>query len=348
MGVGCKVWQLNSGDTHDLAVLDFDGDNDADLVTIDADGLIRFYENRQVNGYVEIGRPVQAVTTGKLSYGLSVHLGTTRMLVNNQARVIWPTRNGAINQILPFGKSLAEDTPEFESYKLTFTSKELDHDLDLHYFGARYYHAFLPRFISPDPEGGDPKVPLSWNRYLYCRDDPVNLVDPDGEWATPISGLNVPTFEVKWSDQWFDLFGIGGQCYFVEGAMSGVSISARSLNSGARVSYTTKGNIGKVAENHLPIEFKRARDEIKAGTNRPNVRNPKKFENRKKVLPQADSEGNPIEYTEFTVNPRQPGGHLDGNRIIIGSDGSEYITSDHMISYQRIISSSTKDEDGTQ
>ncbi|MCD4655030.1 hypothetical protein K8T06_13980 [bacterium] len=36
-------------------------------------------------------------------------------------------------------------------------------------YGARYYHADLPRFISPDPIGGKVEIHTSWNRYLYCR-----------------------------------------------------------------------------------------------------------------------------------------------------------------------------------
>jgi RHS repeat-associated protein len=46
---------------------------------------------------------------------------------------------------------------------------------------AANYHPELPRFISPDPVGGKPAIPLSWNRYLYCRNDPINYFDPDGE-----------------------------------------------------------------------------------------------------------------------------------------------------------------------
>jgi RHS repeat-associated protein len=64
---------------------------------------------------------------------------------------------------------------------LTFTNKEIDYYLDLHYFGARYYHSTFPRFISPDPVSGNPMNPISWNRYLYCRNDPINAIDPDGE-----------------------------------------------------------------------------------------------------------------------------------------------------------------------
>jgi RHS repeat-associated protein len=121
-----------------------------------------------------------------LNYVLFDHLGTTKFLVDNEGTVTWPRLMGTKpNETLPFGKDLDFD-PEHPNaaeaaYKLNFTNKEIDYDLDLHYFGARYYHATLPRFLSPDPVGGNPEIPISWNRYLYCRNDPVNLFDPDGE-----------------------------------------------------------------------------------------------------------------------------------------------------------------------
>ncbi|MCD4652497.1 hypothetical protein K8T06_01015, partial [bacterium] len=74
-------------------------------------------------------------------------------------------------------------------------------------------------------------VPVDLSMWIICRNDPVNRLDPDGAADGPISGLNVPSFEVKWSDQWYDLYGIGGQCYFVDGAMKGVTITSSSMSS---------------------------------------------------------------------------------------------------------------------
>ncbi len=88
-----------------------------------------------------------------------------------------------LSKLAPFGKDVAysEDDIVRESYLLNFTNKEIDYNLDLHYFGARYYTADFPRFISPDPVSGKLETPITWNRYLYCRNDPINYIDPDGE-----------------------------------------------------------------------------------------------------------------------------------------------------------------------
>ena len=108
------------------------------------------------------------------------HQGTAKLLVNEDCEVVWPVQNvSEPNQLLPFGAEIHQSQDE-TIYDLNFTNKELDRELELHYFGARFYNAELCRFLSPDPIGGRPEDPLSWNRYLYCRNDPINRLDPDG------------------------------------------------------------------------------------------------------------------------------------------------------------------------
>jgi len=46
--------------------------------------------------------------------------------------------------------------------------------------GWRHYDPALGRFLEPDPIVAAPLDPQALNRYAYARDNPVNLVDPDG------------------------------------------------------------------------------------------------------------------------------------------------------------------------
>ncbi|HBE78217.1 MAG TPA: hypothetical protein DDW65_10610 [Firmicutes bacterium] len=46
--------------------------------------------------------------------------------------------------------------------------------------GARFYNSSNGGFIQQDRYMGNPGDPLSLNRYVYCKLDPVNYVDPDG------------------------------------------------------------------------------------------------------------------------------------------------------------------------
>jgi RHS repeat-associated protein len=74
------------------------------------------------------------------------------------------------------------------TYQKPFTSGGTDQFLgqkdypesELKDFGARYYQYRLSRWTSPDSILSHPYDPLSLNKYAYVRNDPVNLVDPDG------------------------------------------------------------------------------------------------------------------------------------------------------------------------
>lgn len=90
----------------------------------------------------------------------------------------------------------------------------------------------------------------------------------------------------------------------------------------------------------LGDDFTRALDDIDNGLPRPNVRNPKPFANDGRGgttrLPVADGAGNPVSYVEHTVSPRPPGGSLDGSRIVVGSDGTVWATTDHFGTWTQV------------
>jgi RHS repeat-associated protein len=71
-----------------------------------------------------------------------------------------------------------------------FTGKERDAETGLDYFGARYMSAAQGRFTSPDPKLFPDAVydPQSWNKYGYVRNNPLRLVDPDGEDWKDVAG----------------------------------------------------------------------------------------------------------------------------------------------------------------
>ena len=90
---------------------------------------------------------------------------------------------------LPFGEDLNDiggRTPAMgytsDGVRQQFTAKERDVEIDLDYFGARYYSSVQGRFINPDPLFGSarPASPQSWNRYSYCINTPMIVRDPNG------------------------------------------------------------------------------------------------------------------------------------------------------------------------
>ena len=53
-------------------------------------------------------------------------------------------------------------------------------------------------------------------------------------------------------------------------------------------------------------------------------------------LPRRDARGRAIRYREWDVNPKVPGKNRGPQRLVTGSDGSAYYTSDHYRSFIKI------------
>ena len=68
--------------------------------------------------------------------------------------------------------------PTFFADIYTFSAKEKDSETGLSYFGSRYYSSDLSMWLSVDPQAS--KYP-SLSPYVYCANNPVRVVDPDGE-----------------------------------------------------------------------------------------------------------------------------------------------------------------------
>ncbi|PAT33092.1 hypothetical protein CLI92_05275 [Vandammella animalimorsus] len=78
------------------------------------------------------------------------------------------------------GDSLAADqNPPTHLY----TGERYDADTGLIYLRARDYDPSTGRFISMDEHPGDQRIPLTLNKYLYANADPVNHVDPSGNFG---------------------------------------------------------------------------------------------------------------------------------------------------------------------
>ena len=61
----------------------------------------------------------------------------------------------------------------------------------LNYAGQRFYNSQYGRFMSADPykASAGAEDPGSWNMYSYVQEDPINRIDPTGEFAEWAGGL---------------------------------------------------------------------------------------------------------------------------------------------------------------
>ena len=65
---------------------------------------------------------------------------------------------------------------------------QLAPDVELYYYGARWYDPALGRFTQADTLIPQPGNPLDWDRYAYVRNDPINGSDPSGHTPWYIGG----------------------------------------------------------------------------------------------------------------------------------------------------------------
>jgi RHS repeat-associated protein len=123
-------------------------------------------------------------TVPNINYYHSDHLGSSNVITDAKGNQV------EFSEYTPYGGFSRRIIPNNGAERTThyFTGKELDASTGLYFYGARYYDPALGRFITPDTIVQSPYDPQSLNRYAYCRNNPINLVDPTGHlwwWVIP-------------------------------------------------------------------------------------------------------------------------------------------------------------------
>lgn len=90
----------------------------------------------------------------------------------------WRTPTTSYNYTA-FGKQIPSNT---SPNPFRFASKRFDPELNLIYFGKRYYSPTLSRFLTPDPAGFTDSI----NPYQYTLNNPFRYFDPDGQFIIAI------------------------------------------------------------------------------------------------------------------------------------------------------------------
>lgn len=145
------------------------------LSTADSSNSLKrdyFYFNGVRLGWVTIA-------SGDPHYYLKDHLGSPRVIANGDGSVVsWEA------DYRPYGADKVISNGDGLDVFYLFTGYEFDYEMgtsaDDYYANLRYQSASLGRFFQPDPVGGDPTNPQSWNRYAYALNNPLNLIDPSG------------------------------------------------------------------------------------------------------------------------------------------------------------------------
>ncbi len=173
---------------------EFDYDHDGNRISRTVDGVATGYaiDRADPSGLAQVllERDGGGAVTASYVHGhgpISMHrgalawyyhpdaLGSTRALTDGAGTV---TDRYAYD---PWGNDAGTtgSTPN----EIRYAGQRLDPASGLYYLRARYYDPEIARFITRDPYAGDPLVPVTLHPYQYAFDNPVNAIDPTGEFS---------------------------------------------------------------------------------------------------------------------------------------------------------------------
>ena len=107
----------------------------------------------------------------KYHFYLQDHQGNNRVVADENGNI------EEVNDYYPFGGLVASSSESVQPYK--YNGKELDRKggLDWYDYGARHYDPVLGRFMTVDPMA---EKYHGWSPYVYCLNNPIKYMDPDG------------------------------------------------------------------------------------------------------------------------------------------------------------------------
>lgn len=130
-----------------------------------------FFERRDHLFLPEAFLPLAVRTNGQVLRVHADHRCAPVLATDDAGRPVWRAEYDA------FGTARVSRTGQ-EAIPWRLANQYEDDETGLHYNLARYYHAGLGRYLTPDP-AFDPAN--RGNPYLYAAGDPVNQIDPTGE-----------------------------------------------------------------------------------------------------------------------------------------------------------------------
>ena len=104
------------------------------------------------------------------------HLGSSSYITNLEGEVVQHI------EYVPFGEVFIEERNNIWNTPYLFNAKEFDEETGLYYYGARYYDPRVSLWISVDSEKENSP---QYSAYAYCLNNPILLLDPDGN--SPVS-----------------------------------------------------------------------------------------------------------------------------------------------------------------
>jgi len=165
-----------------------------------------FAGNQRIASTVSMKNNCGTMTEQNTMYFHPDHLGSSSYVTDKKGNFF------EMIEYLPYGETLYDEAATVDKTEFRFTSKEMDAETGLYYYGARYRDAKTGVWLSVDPylEMYLPMTPISdkekehnmnlpglggvfnsvnLNLYHYAGNNPVRFVDPDGKQSVDILNM---------------------------------------------------------------------------------------------------------------------------------------------------------------
>jgi len=134
---------------------------------------------------------------GTLTWLLSDHLGSTSVTADESGNMLSSMRYSA------FGETRASSGATNTDYR--YTGQRSEAEIGLYYYVARFFDPALGRFLSADSVVPNIGNPISYDRYAYVNNNPINFNDPSGHMMSDKSygGVDDKVF-TKWLSETYN------------------------------------------------------------------------------------------------------------------------------------------------
>lgn len=109
-------------------------------------------------------------------------LGTIRSVIDIDGKILVKYEYDDWGKVISIKDDSGEDLSKLNPF--LFKGYFYDRETGFYYLKTRYYDPDIGRFISADGEIGSVGNPMGMNLYAYCKDNPVNYGDENGNWPS--------------------------------------------------------------------------------------------------------------------------------------------------------------------
>jgi RHS repeat-associated protein len=110
--------------------------------------------------------------------------GSTRQLIASDQSVQQNYNYDAYGTLLQGGSAESNPgTTPTQDTSLLYTGEMFDTNSQMYYNRARWYNTLNGTFNRVDPYAGNTQDPQSLHKYTYCHNNPVNAIDPSGQFT---------------------------------------------------------------------------------------------------------------------------------------------------------------------